>query len=224
MLLMIDSYSNMYISKVYLYYIYQEQIELFCNEYGLEIRQTTVTYLFSNKKSSINIPPDSFPIDMFLDYLCSSAQFLSYLETLKLILIINSLSYQTYSNIKTRNKYFYDNKVRKMPKESCLSCLFRLIFTNLPSPNHFDYYPKEINKKNFSDIIYSIKICFRERDFVFSPEPLDTYVSTTVPQGGISKLSIKFSDGRNSTLINNRKKSKIYPIDYSETVPIVVNN
>lgn len=125
-----------------------------------------MSYLYTNKDESIRyIPYDSFLTRMLIDYLCNSYQFLSYLETFKSILIVNSISFQTYNNIIRKVKYYYNNDISIIPKEECLSGLMRILFSYIPHPYYYDYRPDIIDYNEFNKIICPIKECFRESRF-----------------------------------------------------------
>lgn len=142
---------------------------------------------------------------MLIDYLCNSYQFLSYLETFKSILIVNSISFQTYNNIIRKVNYYYNNDISIKPKEECLSGLMRILFSYLPHPYHFDYHPNIIDYNEFNKIIYPIKECFGESRFAIYNKS-------------------KLFDSSGTVILHSIKSSTIFPSSLSMDLDNILPN
>lgn len=70
---------------------------------------------------------------------------------------------QLFENINQR-KCFYINNSRnrntKTPKESCVYKFYRILFTDLPPPYLYDYYPSNINEDIYIHITINLKQYF----------------------------------------------------------------
>lgn len=146
--------------------ITEEQVNCFVDKFDFPIIMYSdlQTHLDHHKMHISDCNKDPYSIKSFADYFLGNSQFISYLESFRLLNIYNITNFpQLYSNIIQRRYFFasnFGNRYSIPPKESCVFRIYRTLFTDLPPPYSFDYYPAHINDDMYIHITINIKQFF----------------------------------------------------------------
>lgn len=129
----------------------------------------------------------------------------NYISHLKEIIILQIVEKRNYENIINKVLFYYKDEHNNIPREDCLSFLYRKLYTKSPKPYHYDYKTSNSLISDFDEATFLLRKKFGYANRILSDS--NTFNSnkiksvSTNSSGGISIIdktySIKNSSNKN---------------------------
>lgn len=118
-------------------FINQDQIHSFLSQYSLNVEEySTCLQSFENEYKQLK----TYSIKDFIRHFSSSKPFRFHMEVFRNDLVLFTIGNEEYNIIKNKSDFFSKEEALVKPKtEPFCKKMRRIIFTNKPSPYHFDY-------------------------------------------------------------------------------------
>lgn len=148
---------------------------------------------------------DTYSVKAFQYCLSSSIAYQTFICQLRSNILDIALGKKLYNKILNRRSFFIRNPNSKSPKESCISKIFRTIFTNEPNPFYYDFICSD-PIKSLNETVVLMKQGFGYAERKNSTDPQCTPISKGRASINRKDLSV------NAKKINVKQRSINSPI------------
>lgn len=152
----------------------QDQILNFVNIFSFDHSLYSKLEIKSSSISNSSLSPtQTVSIKTFTSFCKKESCYNSHISSFRAELLKGIYSFNDLINVKTRIYLNYNNL--KIPKEKCHSKVFRFLFTQKPSPYHYDYSNTDPKEEDLIELISTTKM-----KYTYSSTKKQSYINSFI--------------------------------------------